>query len=92
MDYKFNGNTYNLNNIRQYMDKDYWDVDDLKFDLWFRLLKHQDIINKVMELNGMISNNFSGNDNTYKLKQKLIEENINIEPIELNLNFNWGDE
>lgn len=92
MDYKFNGNTYNLSNIRQYMDKDYWDADDLKFDIWFRLLKHQDIINKVMELNGMVSDNFSGNDNTYRLKQKIIEENRKIEPIEINLDFNWGDE
>lgn len=92
MDYKFNENTYNLDNIREYMNKDYWDVDDLKFDFWFRLLKHQDIINKVMELNGLINSNFTGNDNTYKLKQKLIDDNKDLEPIELNLDFDWGNE
>ncbi len=90
-DYKCNGVIYNLDNIWQYMEKDYWDVDDLKFDFWYRLTRHQEIFNKVMEINGLVKSNFTGNDNTYKLKQELIEKNKGIAPVEINWDFEWND-
>lgn len=87
VDYVVNGITYNVKNIREYMKKDYWDADDLKFDFWFRLLRHQEIFNKVMELNGLVKSNYAENDNTEILIQQMIEKNKNVKPIELNLDF-----
>ena len=35
-DYICNGIVYNLDNIWEYMEKNYWDTNDLKFDFWYR--------------------------------------------------------
>jgi len=88
LDYIYNGIIYNLENIKEYMEKDYWDSDDLKFDFWFRLLKHQDIINNVMKLNGLIKSNFNNKDNTDYLKQEIKEKNKHFKPIEINIDWN----
>ena len=74
--YVVNGNVYNLNNIWEYMDKDYWDADDLKFDFWYRLQRHQQIFYEVMKLNGKILNdNNNYKDNTRELIDKMTELN-----------------
>jgi hypothetical protein len=83
-DYVVNGNVYNLNNIWEYMDKDYWDADDLKFDFWYRLHRHQQILYEVMKLNGKILNdNNNYKDNTKELIDRMTELNkdYNIEII-----------
>ena len=83
-DYVVNGVVYNLNNIWEYMDKDYWDVDDLKFDFWYRLYRHQQIFYEVMKLNGKnLNDNINYKDNTKELLDKLTEKNkdYNIEII-----------
>ena len=93
VNYTVNGITYNMDNIMEYMKKDYWDVDDLKFNFWFRMDKHQYIINKVLELNGFVKNNFTGNDNTNRLKAELeVKNKLCKYELDLNLNFNWGDD
>lgn len=89
--YICNGIVYNLNNIWDYMEKDYWDSDDLKFDFWYRLLRHQDIFNEVMKINGLVKSNFTGTDCTEKLKQEIYEKNKNQKPIKIDLDFNWDD-
>ena len=83
-DYVLNGNVYNLDNIWDYMDKDYWDADDLKFDFWYRLQRHQQIFYEVMKLNGKILNdNNNYKDNTKELIDRMTELNkdYNIEII-----------
>lgn len=82
-DYVVNGVVYNLNNIWNYMDKDYWDADDLKFDFWYRLQRHQQIFYEVMKLNGKNFNNNNYKDHTQELLDKLIEQNkdYNVEII-----------
>ena len=76
IDYVVNGVVYNLNNIWDYMDKDYWDADDLKFDFWYRLQRHQQIFYEVMKLNGKnFNDNINYTDNTQELLDKLIEKN-----------------
>ena len=44
---------YCLHAIKNYY---YWDGDDLKFDFWYRLHRHQQIFYEVMKLNGKILN------------------------------------
>ena len=82
-DYVVNGVVYNLNNIWNYMDKDYWDADDLKFDFWYRLQRHQQIFYEVMKLNGKNFNKNNYKDHTQELLDKLIEQNkdYNVEII-----------
>lgn len=83
-DYVVNGNVYNLDNIWDYMDKDYWDADDLKFDFWYRLQRHQQIFYEVMKLNGKIFNdNNNYKDHTRELIDRMTELNkdYNIEVI-----------
>ena len=83
-DYVVNGNVYNLNNIWEKMDEDYWDADDLKFDFWYRLYRHKQIFYEVMKLNGKIlNNNKNYKDNTKELIDKMTELNkdYNIEII-----------
>ena len=83
-DYVVNGNVYNLDNIWDYMDKDYWDADDLKFDFWYRLQRHQQIFYEVMKLNGKIFNdNNNYKDHTRELIDRMTELNkdYNIEII-----------
>ena len=93
VNYTVNGVTYNMDNIMEYMKKDYWDADDLKFGFWFRMDKHQGIINKVLELNGLVKSNFTGNDHTNRLKAEMEEKNREYaEKMDLNLDFNWGDD
>jgi len=85
--YTVNGIDYNLNNIWDYMDKDYWDADDLKFDFWYRLHRHQQIFYEVMKLNGKnLNNNINYKDNTKELLDKLIEENKHY-----NVKIIWED-
>jgi len=75
------------------MKKDYWDADDLKFDFWFRLFRHQEIFNKVIELNGLVKHNNNEIDQTEKLKTEI--ENMNKEAakkIKLNFDFDWNDD
>ena len=90
--YISDGVTYDLDNIWNYMKKDYWDSEDLKFDILYRLLKHQQIFNKVMKLNGLNNNNIDLNNNNAEiLKLELIKKNDAlkiIEPIE----YDWSDE
>ncbi len=77
-DYVVNGIVYNLNNIWEYMDKDYWDADDLKFDFWYRLYRHQQIFYEVMKLNGKLFNDINNNnykDNTKELIDRMTELN-----------------
>lgn len=84
IDYVVNGVVYNLNNIWNYMDKDYWDADDLKFDFWYRLHRHQQIFYEVMRLNGKnFNNNINYKDHTQELLDKMTEDNkdYNIEII-----------
>ena len=86
-DYVVNGNVYNLNNIWEYMDKDYWDSDDLKFDFWYRLQRHQQIFYEVMKLNGKIFNdNNNYKDNTIELIDKMTELNKDY-----NIDIIWED-
>lgn len=93
VNYTVNGVTYNMDNIMEYMKKDYWDADDLKFGFWFRMDKHQGIINKVLELNGLVKSNFTGYDNTNRLKAEMEEKNKQCKyELDLNLDFNWGDD
>jgi hypothetical protein len=75
-DYKENGNVYNLNNIYEYLEKDYWDADDLKFDFWFRLQRHQQIFYEVMKRNNIKLGNRHNEENKNKIDctQKLLEE------------------
>ena len=83
-DYVLNGNVYNLDNIWDYIDKDYWDADDLKFDFWYRLQRHQQIFYEVMKLNGKIFiDNVNYKDNTKELIDRMTELNkdYNIEII-----------
>ncbi len=82
--YIVNGNIYNLDNIWDYMDKDYWDTDDLKFDFWFRLNRHSGIFYEVMNLNGKkFNDNNNYKDNTQQILNKMTELNkdFNIEII-----------
>jgi len=89
--YVVNGISYNLNNIWEYMDKDYWDDDDLKFDFWYRLYRHKQIFYEVMKINGKTINNNNDckcinndcKDNTQKLLDMMTEANkdYNIEII-----------
>jgi hypothetical protein len=84
IDYVVNGVVYNLNNIWDYMDKDYWDADDLKFDFWYRLQRHQQIFYEVMRLNGKnFNNNINYKDHTQELLDKMTEDNkdYNVEII-----------
>lgn len=77
-DYIENGVVYNLDNIWDYMEKDYWDEDDLKFDFWYRLYRHKQIFYKVMELNGKNLKNNTGidyKDCTQELLDKMAEDN-----------------
>ena len=75
-DYVVNGNVYNIDNIWDYMEKDYWDEDDLKFDFWYRLYRHEQIFYKVMDLNGKIFNSSNeGIDQTKRLLEELKEKN-----------------
>ena len=67
-DYKCNGVIYNLDNIMEYMQKDYCNEEDLNFDFWYRLQRHQEIFNKVMEINGLVKNNFSAKFCTKKYR------------------------
>lgn len=77
-DYIVNGIVYNLNNIWEYIDKDYWDSDDLKFDFWYRLQRHQQIFYEVMKLNGKnFNNNENHTDYTNELLEELKEKNKN---------------
>jgi hypothetical protein len=86
-DYVVNGVVYNLNNIWNYMDKDYWDSDDLKFDFWYRLQRHQQIFYEVMKLNGKkINNNINYKDHTQELLDKMTKENKNY-----NIEIIWED-
>jgi hypothetical protein len=85
-DYVVNGVVYNLNNIWNYMDKDYWDADDLKFDFWYRLQRHQQIFYEVMKLNGKNFNNNNYKDHTQELLDKLIEQNKDY-----NVEIIWDD-
>lgn len=91
-DYIVNGVVYNLDNIWDYMDKDYWDSDDLKFDFWYRLYRHKQIFYEVMKLNGKklrnidnISENENDNcqDRTQEFLDKMAKDNkdYNIEII-----------
>ena len=75
-DYKENGNVYNLNNIYEYLEKDYWDADDLNFDFWFRLQRHQQIFYEVMKRNNIKLGNRHNEENKNKIDctQKLLEE------------------
>ena len=84
IDCVIDGITFNLNNIWEYMDKDYWDTDDLKFDFWYRLQRHNRIFYEVMKLNGkFLNDNINYKDNTQELLDKLIEQNkdYNVEII-----------
>lgn len=75
-DYVENGVVYNLDNIWDYMEKDYWDDDDLKFDFWYRLYRHNRIFYEVMKLNGKDLNNHTKyKDHTKELLEKLTEDN-----------------
>ena len=75
-DYVVNGNVYNIDNIWDYMEKDYWDEDDLRFDFWYRLHRHEQIFYIVMELNGKIFNSSKeGKDHTKELLEELKEKN-----------------
>ena len=91
-DYKENGNVYNLNNIYDYLEKDYWDADDLKFDFWFRLQRHQQIFYEVMKRNniklGNVDNEKNKNkkDCTNELLEKMKEKNKNN-----NVQLLWND-
>ena len=69
------------------MDKDYWDADDLKFDFWYRLQRHQQIFYEVMKLNGKIFNdNNNYKDNTRELIDRMTELNKNY-----NIEIIWED-
>ena len=88
-DYVVNGIVYNLNNIWEYMDKDYWDADDLKFDFWYRLQRHQQIYYEVMKLNGKNvngNNNVNCKDHTQELLDKMTEDNKHY-----NIKIVWED-
>ena len=76
-DYIVNGNVYNLKNIWEYMDKDYWDDDDLRFDFWYRLQRHQQIFYEVMKINGKNFKNYIGKDYTKELLEEMKEKNKN---------------
>lgn len=84
-----NGVNYNLDNIWDYLRKDYWDDEDLKFDFWYRLLRHQEIFNEVMKINGLNKSNFNGKDNTHKIKEELIQKNKEFESLMIDLE--WED-
>jgi hypothetical protein len=88
-DYVVNGVVYNLNNIWEYMDKDYWDSDDLKFDFWYRLQRHGQIFYEVMKLNGKNlnnNNNVNYKDHTQELLDKMTEDNKHY-----NIKIVWED-
>ena len=85
-DYIVNGVKYNLDNIWDYMDKDYWDSDDLKFDFWYRLQRHQQIFNEVMKLNGKMRQDNRGKDYTDKLLKRIKDKNKDI-----HCEFIWED-
>lgn len=72
-DFIDNGNVYNLDNIWEYMEKDYWDADDLKFDFWYRLQRHQRIFYKVMELNN-IKLGYSKYKNAVDCTEEILKE------------------
>ena len=88
-DYIVNGVKYNLNNIWEYMEKDYWDADDLKFDFWYRLQRHQQIFNEVMERNKMVKSNSTGNDSTDELLKEMKKKNEGLEHLQCELI--WDD-
>ena len=85
-DYVYNGQKYNLNNLEDYIKKDYWDADDLKFDFWYRMHIHNMIINEVLELNGIKSNTIDI-DNSDRLKKEIIDKNKDYKPMKLTFNF-----
>ena len=75
-----NGITYNMENIWNYMNEDYWDADDLKFDFdfWFRMRKHTRIFYEVMRLNNVNINEDDGKkDYTNELLEEMDEKNKN---------------
>ena len=86
-DYVLNGNVYNLDNIWDYMDKDYWDADDLKFDFWYRLQRHQQIFYEVMKLNGKI---FNDNNNYKDYTRELIDRMTELNK-DYNIEIIWED-
>ena len=84
-----NGIVYNLNNIWEYLDKDYWDADDLKFDFWYRLQRHQQIFYEVMKINNIKLGNDNENykDHTKELLDEMKENNKHY-----NVKILWDDE
>jgi hypothetical protein len=85
-DYIVNDIVYNLDNIWEYMDKDYWDSDDLKFDFWYRLQRHQQIFYEVMKLNDVKFNNNNHKDHTKELLEEMKEKNKNY-----SIEIIWND-
>lgn len=82
-------NGLTLDNMWEYLEKDYWDADDLKFDFWFRLQRHQKMIFDLLEKNGIMSNKIVGDD-IEQLKKEIIEKNkkiIMVNPPEYD--FDW---
>ena len=75
-----NGVVYNLNNI--------WDADDLKFDFWYRLQRHQQIFYEVMKLNNIKL----GIDNEDKDCTKELLEKIKQKNKKYNVKILWNDE
>jgi hypothetical protein len=49
VDFVYNGNKYNLENLKDYIEKDYLDGDDIKFDFWCRMYIHNMIILKKIK-------------------------------------------
>jgi hypothetical protein len=90
--YRYKGIDFNLDNILTYMEYDYWDIDETKFDFWFRLSSHQTVFNKVLKINGYGINKNIGNDDIEKYKKELEETAKKYPQIELDLNFDWNDE
>lgn len=88
-DYIVNGISYNVNNIWKFIDKDYWDDDDLNLNFWHRLQRHNQIFYEVMRINNVKFGNHNNKyqDNTKALLDKMTEANKDY-----NIEIIWEDE
>jgi hypothetical protein len=79
----------NMNKIWDYLKKEYWEDDDLKFDFWYRIQKHQNLIFELLKKKGIKSNDITI-DNSEHLKREILQKYNNVIPHHVSeYNLDW---
>ncbi len=79
----------NMNKIWDFLKKEYWEDDDLKFDFWYRIQKHQILIFELLNKKGIKSNNILI-DNSERLKEEIKQKYDNVIPYrQTEYNLDW---